>query len=244
LLRDVTMRDMVRSDRCGLFVAYGTGEADHGRLELGSGWPRRWTTTWRAPCGDVACAVRDLGSVPVAGRKPVRRFAWRGLWYGKPDPTLKPYQGKPSSQGGRHKGEWVVRGDRRDQRAVFFQDPADPAEWAVLPWNGLPPEGEVPAFSDKTARELLREARAEVRTRPCRARGIMTDRIPASSACGWDWSAEWDTLALLERLADLPTDLDFREELGAQLHRGHTSRGQRPGDSDKLVILAARELGH
>jgi hypothetical protein len=30
----------------------------------------------------------------------------------------------------------------------------------VLRWNGLPPEGEIPAFSDKTAEELLREARA------------------------------------------------------------------------------------
>ena len=82
-----------------------------------------------------------------------------GLWYGKSDPALKPYQGKLSDRGGRHKGEWVVRSDRRDRRAVFFQDSADPAEWHVLRWNGLPPEGEIPAFSDKTAEELLREAR-------------------------------------------------------------------------------------
>src|SRR6266581_3982837 len=64
------------------------------------------------------------------------------------------------NQGGQHKGKWVIRGDRRDRRAVFFQDPADPAKWHVLRWNGLPPEGEIPAFSDKTAEELLREARA------------------------------------------------------------------------------------
>jgi hypothetical protein len=43
---------------------------------------------------------------------------------------------------------------------VFFQDPADPGKWHALRWNGLPPEGEIPAFSDKTAEELLREARA------------------------------------------------------------------------------------
>ena len=30
----------------------------------------------------------------------------------------------------------------------------------ALRWNGLPPEGEIPAFSDKTADELLRQARA------------------------------------------------------------------------------------
>jgi len=82
------------------------------------------------------------------------------LWYGRSDPALAPYAGKRSNRGGRHKGEWVVRSDRRDRRQVFFQDPDDPAEWHVLRWNGLPPEGEVPAFSDRTAEELLGEARA------------------------------------------------------------------------------------
>jgi hypothetical protein len=70
----------VRSDRCGLdelFLAYGTGEAERGRLALGPEWPRRWTGTWRAPGGEAACAVRDLGSVPVAGCEPVRPFSWR-----------------------------------------------------------------------------------------------------------------------------------------------------------------------
>jgi transposase InsO family protein len=82
-----------------------------------------------------------------------------GLWYGRSDPALKPYEGKLSDRGGKHKGTWVVRSDRRDRRTVFFQDPADPAEWHVLRWNGLPPEGEIPAFSDRTAEELLDEAR-------------------------------------------------------------------------------------
>ena len=49
--------------------------------------------------------------------------------------------------------------DRRDRRQVFFQDTEDPPQWHVLRWNGLPPEGEVPAFSDKTAEELLGAAR-------------------------------------------------------------------------------------
>lgn len=83
-----------------------------------------------------------------------------GLWYGRADPALKPYEGKRSARGGQRKGEWVIRSDRRDRRQVFFQDPDDPAEWHALRWNGLPPEGEIPAFSDKTAEELLDQARA------------------------------------------------------------------------------------
>ena len=69
----------VGSDRCGLddlFLAYGT-EAERGCLCLGTGWSRRWTGAWRTSGGEVACAVRDLGEVPVAGCVPVRRFTWR-----------------------------------------------------------------------------------------------------------------------------------------------------------------------
>jgi hypothetical protein len=83
-----------------------------------------------------------------------------GLWYGRADPALKPYEGKPSGRGGKYKDAWVIRDDRRDRRQVFFQDPADPGKWHSLRWNGLPADGEIPAFSDKTADELLREARA------------------------------------------------------------------------------------
>jgi hypothetical protein len=90
---------------------------------------------------------------------PQRGVKIGGLWYGRADPALKPYEGKLSDRGGQHKGEWVIRSDRRDRRQVFFQDPADPSRWHALRWNGLPPEGAIPAFSDKTADELLREAR-------------------------------------------------------------------------------------
>jgi hypothetical protein len=69
----------VRSDCCGLdelFLGYGTDEAERARLGLGPEWTRRWTATWRVSGGDVVSAVRDLGSVPVAGCEPVRRFSW------------------------------------------------------------------------------------------------------------------------------------------------------------------------
>jgi hypothetical protein len=70
----------VRSDRCGLeelFLAYETGEAERARLALGPGWPRQWTAAWQVSDGDAVSPVRDLGSVPVAGCEPVRRFSWR-----------------------------------------------------------------------------------------------------------------------------------------------------------------------
>ncbi|ACZ86509.1 transposase [Streptosporangium roseum] len=82
----------------------------------------------------------------------------RGLWYD--GPGLNDRRGKASGRGGRHKDRWVVRSDRRDRRTVFFQDPEDLSVWHELRWNGLPPAGEIPAFSDKTAEELLEKARA------------------------------------------------------------------------------------
>lgn len=79
-----------------------------------------------------------------------------GLWYD--GPPLDPYRGKPSARGGRRKGRWVIRSDRRDRRVVFFQDP-DSHRWHTLRWSGLPSDGEVPAFSDARVEELLAEAR-------------------------------------------------------------------------------------
>ncbi|MFJ2582753.1 transposase [Kitasatospora aureofaciens] len=66
----------------------------------------------------------------------------------------------PSDRGGKHAGKWVVHSDRRDRRQVFFQDPVDHDTWHTLRWTGLPPGGEVPAFSDKSAEALLAEVRA------------------------------------------------------------------------------------
>jgi hypothetical protein len=81
----------------------------------------------------------------------------RGLWYD--GPVLDGYRGTASSRGGRHKGGWVIRRDPRDRRGVFFQDPVTHA-WHELPWTGLPPAGQAPAFGDARARDLLRKAGA------------------------------------------------------------------------------------
>ena len=47
-----------------------------GVLELGPGWAARWTAAWKVSGAEVACPVRDLGSFPVPGCEPVRRFSW------------------------------------------------------------------------------------------------------------------------------------------------------------------------
>ena len=81
----------------------------------------------------------------------------RGLWYD--GPVLDGYRGTVSSRGGRHKGQWVIRRDPRDRRSVFFQDPVTHA-WHELPWTGMPPGGQAPAFGDARVRDLLKKAGA------------------------------------------------------------------------------------
>jgi Mu transposase, C-terminal len=91
--------------------------------------------------------------VAIHGRRGVKIC---GLWYD--GPALDAYRQEPSARGGRHKGKWVIRRDPRDARTVFFQDPKT-HDWHPLRWVGLPPEGEVPAFSDARVRDLLVAAR-------------------------------------------------------------------------------------
>ena len=81
----------------------------------------------------------------------------RGLWYD--GPVLEGYRGTVSSRGGRRKGQWVIRRDPRDRRSVFFQDPVTHA-WHELPWTGMPPGGQAPAFGDARVRDLLKKAGA------------------------------------------------------------------------------------
>ncbi|MGX1676014.1 transposase [Streptomyces sp. NPDC055400] len=91
---------------------------------------------------------------------PARGVKILGLWY-HAEVLDEPRHQQPSARGGRHKGKWVVHSDRRDRRTVFFQDAADHDQWHVLRWTGLPPEGEVPAFSDRTVEELFAEVRRQ-----------------------------------------------------------------------------------
>ncbi len=65
----------------------------------------------------------------------------------------------PQPQGGAARGKWKIRREPRDRRCVFFCDPLT-HDWHTLRWTGLPPEGEVPSFSDIRADDLLRAARA------------------------------------------------------------------------------------
>ncbi|MFD5082544.1 TnsA-like heteromeric transposase endonuclease subunit [Kitasatospora sp. NPDC058406] len=70
----------IRSDVCDLDALISPFTSDaifRQQLVLGESWPRRWTTTWLFDGGQVAWPVRDLGSVPVLGSRPVRRFTWR-----------------------------------------------------------------------------------------------------------------------------------------------------------------------
>ncbi|MFJ9183933.1 transposase [Streptomyces anulatus] len=81
----------------------------------------------------------------------------RGLWYdGR---ALDPYrEGEGSGRGGRYKDRWTVHRDPRDARLAFFQDPRT-HDWHELRWTGMPPAGEIPAFTDARVRELLTAAK-------------------------------------------------------------------------------------
>jgi hypothetical protein len=90
--------------------------------------------------------------VKVHGKRGVKAG---GLWYD--GEALDPYRGQPSPRGGRHKGTWEIRRDKRDPRYVFFRDPG--GGWHTLRWTGLPPDGEPPPFGDARREQLLRAAR-------------------------------------------------------------------------------------
>ena len=71
---------VVPSASCGLadlVVADAVRCESGGVLETGPGWAARWTTAWKVSGSEVICPVRDLGSFPVPGCQPVRRFSWR-----------------------------------------------------------------------------------------------------------------------------------------------------------------------
>jgi hypothetical protein len=104
------------------------------------------------PPASLYYELLPVSFVKIHGRRGVKIG---GLWYD--GPALKPYRGQPSARGGRHKGMWEVRRDKRDPRYVFFRDPD--GGWHTLRWTGLPADGEPPAFGDARREDLLRAAR-------------------------------------------------------------------------------------
>ena len=106
------------------------------------------------PAPDLYYELLPVHLVKIHGHRGVKI---RGLWYD--GPALDPYRSGPSPQGGAARGKWKIRREPRDRRCVFFCDPHT-HDWHTLRWTGLPPEGEVPSFSDIRADDLLRAARA------------------------------------------------------------------------------------
>ena len=108
----------------------------------------------QVPFPELYYELLPVHLVKIHGRRGVKI---RGLWYD--GQALDPYRSGPSAQGGAAKGKWKIRREPRDRRHVFFCDPVT-HDWHALRWTGLPPEGEVPSFSDIRADDLLRSARA------------------------------------------------------------------------------------
>jgi len=106
------------------------------------------------PSPELYYQLLPVHLVKIHGRRGVKI---RGLWYD--GPALDAYRSGPSPQGGAARGKWKIRREPRDRRCVFFCDPHT-HHWHALRWTGLPPEGEVPSFSDIRADDLLRAARA------------------------------------------------------------------------------------
>lgn len=79
--KSLTGSASIPSDLCGLVdLVVDAPVPDSqagGILEMAAGWAGRWTTVWKVSGMEVICPVRDLGSFPVSGCEPVRRFSWR-----------------------------------------------------------------------------------------------------------------------------------------------------------------------
>ena len=79
--------EVVWSDACAL---EDLALLDHGHttytsnLDLGEGWPVRWTTTWKFGRTPVTNPVHDLDKVDLGRSVPVRRFTWRTDQFHRP----------------------------------------------------------------------------------------------------------------------------------------------------------------
>ncbi|MFK0190569.1 transposase [Kitasatospora sp. NPDC090308] len=136
--------------------AWGPGE-EHSPNSLFAAAMHQGGWSMQIPEPELYYKVLRKHHVKIHSRRGVRIL---GLWYHADVLEQERFRG-PSRRGGTHAGKWVVRSDRRDRRQVFFQDPDDHETWHTLRWTGLPPEGEVPAFSDTSVTQLLEHARRQ-----------------------------------------------------------------------------------
>ncbi|MFG2716623.1 transposase [Streptomyces goshikiensis] len=134
--------------------AWGPGE-DHSPNSLFAASMQQGGFALQIPRPELYYRLLRRHHVKIHPRRGVKIL---GLWYH--DPVLdEPRHQQRSARGGKHKGRWVVHSDRRDRRTVFFQDADDHNLWHDLRWTGLPPSGEIPAFSDRSVEDLLGEVR-------------------------------------------------------------------------------------
>ena len=76
-LKGLTGSRAIHSGSCGLADLVVVTRVVPGEvLDLTDGWAGRWSAAWRVSGSEVVCPVRDLGSFPVPGCEPVRRFSW------------------------------------------------------------------------------------------------------------------------------------------------------------------------
>ena len=76
-LKGLTGSRVIHSDSCGLADLVADCQVTPASvLDLSDGWAGRWSAAWRVSGSEVVCPVRDLGSFPVPGCEPVRRFSW------------------------------------------------------------------------------------------------------------------------------------------------------------------------
>lgn len=133
---------------------WGPGE-DHSPNSLFAVAMQQGGWSMQIPAPELYYKVLRKHHVKIHPRRGVKIL---GLWYHADVLEQDRFRG-PSGRGGKHAGKWVVHSDRRDRRQVFLQDPDDHDTWHTLHWTGLPPEGEVPAFSDTSVTDLLEHVR-------------------------------------------------------------------------------------
>ena len=134
--------------------SWGPGE-DHSPNSLFTAAMQQGGWSMQIPEPELYYQVLRKHFVMIHPRRGVKIL---GLWYHHDVLDEDRFRG-PSNRGGKHAGKWVTHSDRRDRRQVFFQDPDASGTWHTLRWSGLPPDGEVPAFSDKTTADLIRTAK-------------------------------------------------------------------------------------